>query len=215
MYTKKKKKKKRSLNKKYFVRLPETNIVVHWIGSNENRQVKSNWEWLAALSFQKVVANGSRADSLRLLMNQLLLPRLWIFVYFQQLNPSMAASADALKPAPRPLSPVWMPRHVGTGEPGRGRGKSRENQESLVCECLSTHASAHLTFQFPHAPRELTTKRRRNRSSSSSSSRLKQKNTVANSMRATSQSCFQLPSQDTLAAFCFLHACCWPETIAL
>lgn len=99
-----------------------------------------------------------------------------------------------------------MPRHVGTGEPGRGRGKSRENQESLVWECLSTHASVHLTFQFPHAPRELTTKQRRNRSSSSSSSRLKQKNTVANSMRATSQSCFQLPSQDTLAAFCFLHA---------
>jgi len=71
-------------------------------------------------------------------------------------------------------------------------------------ECLSTHGSAHLTFQFPHAPRELTTKRR-NRSSSSSKHEKKRK-TVANSMRATSQSCFQLPSQDTLAAFCFLHA---------
>jgi len=34
----------------------------------------------------------------------------------------------------------------------------------------------------------------------------KKRKTVANSMRATSQSCFQLPSQDTLAAFCFLHA---------
>jgi len=44
------------------------------------------------------------------------------------------------------------------GKPGKTRetqGKTMEIQER---ECLSTHGSAHLTFQFPHAPRELTNK---------------------------------------------------------